>query len=181
MKKYNIAFIPKSKADEFISLSKLKEKKELTYMLGEGSLPHVTVCQFYLEEDNLEETWREICTNSSYETISLTFKKYSHITFGNDIYWLSLIPEESEELNEIFDYVLKTVTPIRKDKYDPHLTLFNYLKKENPSELVENFIVHQDINIADEFELIIGECDKVGQLTSIVSRFENQGLRLCFS
>ncbi len=173
MKKYNIAFVPKEKAQEFITLCTVHTTKPHNYYLNEKSIPHLTICQFYLEEDNVDLLYDNIRSELITTEITLSFNKYSHLTFDENTYWLSVLPEEFEELNSIYICVSKIIKPLRSDAYDPHLTLFNYLVEDN--EKNKDFHeLDRCMNIQDEFMLVIGECDKVGQLTKIIKSFDNQ-------
>lgn len=164
-KKYGIALIPKVKIKKFISLACNKATNAVDYCVGDGSFPHVTICQFYYELKNISALWVALCNQLDEFQINLTFKKYSHITFGGDIHWVSLIPEEGNELKNLFSIISTYVKPIRSDQYDPHLTLFNYKSCEKDAlDLVES------INISDKFDLILGEFDEVGQLVRILRK-----------
>jgi hypothetical protein len=136
----------------------------LSYCLSDNSLPHVTVCQFYYDDNQIMNLWAEINSLPIQNSCELHFKTLSTISFDNSIYWFSLIPNENGFLQNMFNILSQKVENIRKDDYDPHLTLFNFL----PETLHFNELL-QNIDICDHFNLILGECDKVGQLTKILS------------
>src|SRR5258708_30866165 len=120
MKKFNIAFIPKNNTKQFISLIEKEKKYSNSYCIGIKSIPHVTICQFYFDPENVDSVWDKICNNLEDTSIYLSFRRYSNISFDNKLYWLSLLPEEYKDLNEIFRKVTRYLTSIRKDAYNPH-------------------------------------------------------------
>lgn len=63
---------------------------------------------------------------------------------------------------------------IRKDAYDPHLTLFNFLT-ENFQTDIET--LEQGVEIKGDFQLVLGECDPVGQLTNVLATYDNKSLK----
>lgn len=174
MKKFNIAFTPKSHLEEFISLAETSKDKSHNYCLGENSIPHITVCQFFSSEDSLDKIWEEACSSVPNPTICVNLNRVSNISFDGQLYWVSLLPHRDSELQSIFSIISKIVKPIRIDEYDPHITLFNYF----PNKLNVEEVLKTKICIEDEFELVIGECDGAGQLQNILYKNEYQSLTL---
>lgn len=168
MKKYNIAFIPKKISKDVINLVQTEDVVSKEYLIGENSIPHVTVCQFYLDEDKLNDVVGSIEANVI-SSIELRFKKYSHITFNDRDYWISLLPDYNEELMEVYQTIINYVKPIREDVYDPHLTLFNYNPEESSiakKKCIE--LLETGIDIKDEFYLAVCDCDEYGQISKII-------------
>lgn len=163
LKKYNIAFVPKLKSEDFITLTKDSKHIE-NYCVGPESIPHITICQFYYNPDQIESLWDEICSEPLETTISLSFKEFSIISFDNNLYWISLLPYHVDKLTDIFNIISKKVECIRKDTYDPHLTLFN-----SHLENAHLYDTTKEIFIEDNFELVLGETDEIGQLKYIMS------------
>lgn len=170
LKKYNIAFVPKTKSNQINELASNYSNIKHNYCIEENSLPHVTVCQFYLDSEDLSDVWKSVCSKLDLTSIKLTFNSISHITFGSNTYWVSLMPNERELLFSIYGTVSSLVSSIRKDEYDPHMTLFNY-KKECKDENIDQEL--RSIVIEDNFDLVVGESDQNGQLVSIVATFCN--------
>lgn len=166
VKRLNIAFIPKKKREEFVILAQQYQLIH-SYCLGKNSIPHVTLCHFYLNENKVPDFWKEVCSKIDIPKIKLTFNKISNISFDGLVYWVSLIPEQNSYLEDIHHMISREVESLRKDKYDPHLTLFNYLKFESEPDfqglLISNFLFE------DEFYLAIGESDNFGQLIRIIA------------
>lgn len=167
MTRFNIAYIPKYQSEKFVNLADEHKTKTYNYCLGENSLPHVTISQFIADESQIGEIWGEICSFIEDQTISLVFNKLSNISFDGTIFWLSLLPEPNKSLIDVFNMVSKIVKPIRNDKYDPHLTLFNY----HSDKLDSYSSIKSGIKIEDEFELVLGESDDIGQLKNIIFYF----------
>ncbi|CAM2905899.1 hypothetical protein [Legionella worsleiensis] len=168
MERYNIAFVPKFKSNEFIALATEIIDKPFSYILGNKSIPHVTICQFYSEEHKLGDLSKKICFESSDFNLHLSFREISHTSFKKPVYWVSLLPENTLKLHEVFNYISKLVNPLRTDDYDPHLTLFNYAYINQKNEINLEKKINDKVSIQDEFELIIGTSDCFGQLTRII-------------
>ena len=52
-----------------------------------------------------------------------------------------------------------------------HLTLFNFLT-ENFQADIET--LEQGVEIKGDFQLVLGECDPVGQLTNVLATYDNE-------
>lgn len=166
MPKFNIAYVPKFKTKCFIKLTEDFNLSAHSYCLGKHSLPHVTICQFFAEERQVREVWRTICSVIDDGEISLCFKKLSHLSFDETIFWLSLLPEYNKKLIDTFNVVSGIVESIRTDEYDPHLTLCNYHK-----DSMEPYFFEQEMQ--DNFELALGESDDAGQLVRIIYTYSS--------
>jgi len=162
IKKYNLAFIPKYRINTFISLVSEEGPDTNGYCISHHSIPHITICHFFFDSLLIENVWREILNQIDQTSLRISFSSYSTITFDKNTYWLSLMPNEYEYLKELFKIVSNLIDPIRKDLYDPHLTLFNYAEKD--SETTRK-MMHKNIFIEDEFNLVLGDCDEIGQLS----------------
>ncbi len=59
LKKYNIALIPIKNSRQFVNYAIALSRNILsaTYLLGEKSLPHVSLCHFETDENNIETIW----------------------------------------------------------------------------------------------------------------------------
>lgn len=173
MKIYNIAYVPRSTQDLFIKLASSADVTKEGYCLAEDSYPHITICQFnFNSKDDLNLLWEDVCYSIEHLSIQLTFQIVSDITFNDKLYWISLLPMQVDELHRAYEIISKKVEQKRKDKYDPHLTLFNYLKKDmkkvlNPVDIFP---------IKDDFDLILGESDEIGQLKNIIFTSEISSL-----
>ena len=174
IKKYNIALIPKFRVDAFVSLVIKKRSYANGYCIGTNSIPHVTICQFLFDSVFVKNIWYDICSWMNVTTINLSFSRYSNITFDKKIYWISLIPDNLDILRELFQVISEYVTSIREDQYDPHLTLLNYPKMNSP--FIQT-ILNKDVFVEDQFELVLGCCDQLGQLEKILffNMFNQEG------
>ncbi|MFJ1267110.1 2'-5' RNA ligase family protein [Legionella lytica] len=166
MNRYCVALLPIKNSDAFIALSQ-QISLEKDYKLGINSIPHVTIAQFWFEENKLEKLWETVIERIQVTTVNLTFKKFSCLTFDNNNYWISLLPTKIKELHEL-QHQLNSIIHINSLRpYDPHLTLLstkdtNYIEKAQP-------ILNKDIFISDDFVIAIGNCDELGQFTNIFS------------
>tara|TARA_R110002126_G_scaffold247974_2_gene390843 strand:+ start:4429 stop:4971 length:543 start_codon:yes stop_codon:yes gene_type:complete len=164
-KKYGVVFIPRARSGDFISLAGNNKVNAVSYCLGEASAPHVTICQFFYDSERISDLWVMLSNQLEQVQMTITFKTYSNVTFGRDLYWISLLPEERGELERLFSIISTYVKPTRTDLYDPHLTLFNYRKSRDFSpELVDG------LSISDTFDLVVGEFDEVGQLVQVLTQ-----------
>ncbi|QDQ40156.1 hypothetical protein E3226_006935 [Legionella geestiana] len=165
MPRYNVALIPKNMGGKITSMINCRRECLAGYCLGINSLPHITVSQFYSEPTDIESVWQKICEKVENKTLYFTFNKWSNISFDGKINWLSIIPNETLEVHALFEKIKPIASPIRQDKYDPHLTLFNYIKD---ALKIESVIDSNDLGFGDEFELVLGESDEIGQLVSVI-------------
>lgn len=166
MKKYIIAYTPCQNYDTFLGLTYGKISCSEGYCIGENSIPHITLSQFYAEPEALTDIWNSVTRETNHHVIEVNFNEYSYLTFDGRVYWLSLLPSQTEELFEMHNTVSQYVDSIRKDIYDPHLTLFNFLEH---SFLTKRETLESDVSIREKFVLSLGECDSFGQLTKIIS------------
>ncbi len=170
MKKYNIALLPVNKGAAFVEISQKFSMMDPIYNLGEKSLPHVTLCQFYREESEIEAIWEKVCDALSDHALDLEFKNFSLITFDNKMFWISLLPGVSPELHKLQEEVASILKVSSIRAYDPHLTLMSTLdsKYENKAAL----LIKDYHPIADKFILALGECDELGQFVRIIHQKE---------
>ncbi|MBX3710206.1 MAG: hypothetical protein KIT56_09520 [Gammaproteobacteria bacterium] len=129
-------------------------------------MPHVTLCQFQAEESTIRELWDKACNALTEHTISLELKDFSCISFDNEIFWVSLMPDHRTLLNDMHNVVSKIVNSPAKKSYDPHLTLIN--TKDSEYEKMADKLIKTYSPISDEFVLSIGECDEIGQFTKLL-------------
>jgi len=173
--KYNIAFIPLNNSREFIKLSHRFTSIADKYLLGENSLPHVTISQFMADETEIQALWNKVCSKLTKYTVELEFNEFSCITFDNNIYWVSLLPakvNELVEINKIIDETLKKETMNSSKKYDPHLTLVN-TKNNFYKKLADNISKTTKL-IGDRFMLSLGVSDEVGQFKKVLFKMEEK-------
>lgn len=168
MKKFNVAFLPLQKGQELILLSKKLIFLNPEYQLGDTSLPHLTLCQFYAEESDIDTIWDNICDNVEVDTINLEFSDFSFVTFDNVTYWISLLPKDSGELHILHSKISSIVHSTSNKPYDPHLTLIS--TKDNFYEFKGKPVSEGYKVISDRFILSLGECDSLGQFTRILKQ-----------
>jgi 2'-5' RNA ligase len=169
-KKYNIAFIPVNHAAKFVEMSNRFISLVDAYLPGDNSISHLTVCQFMAEEKNVMKLWVEVCNALQQKTINLIFTEFSYLTFNNEIWWISLLPEQTERLHEIHRLVASIIKhPLNYsyDEYDPHVTLIS-TRHADCEEFVNEVASDCDI-IEDKFVLALGNCDHVGQITDVLA------------
>ncbi|MDP3560056.1 MAG: 2'-5' RNA ligase family protein [Legionellaceae bacterium] len=170
MKKYNIALLPVNKRDAFIAFSQKFSIMDPLYNLSEKSLPHVTLCQFYREESEVEATWEEVCAALNSHALDLEFKSFSFITFDNTIFWISLMPRDVPKLYKLQAEVASVLKVSGKKPFDPHLTLMSTLDAAYESKAAS--LIEEYRPIADKFILALGECDELGQFVNIIHQKE---------
>lgn len=170
MKKYNIALLPVDKSAAFVEVSQQFSMMDPIYHLGEKSLPHVTLCQFYRDESEIEATWEEVCAALNHHALELEFKNFSLITFDNTMFWISLMPGVAPELHKLQAEVASILNASSKRPYDPHLTLMGTLDSAYEGKAAPLIEGYQPI--ADKFILALGECDELGQFVRIIYQKE---------
>jgi 2'-5' RNA ligase len=165
-KRFNIAFLPKSKSTEFINIAKDFYDFAGSYKINSHSLPHITLCQFMAEEDEAKELWLKVCDSPITNSISLTLRDISRVAVDSSN-WISILPDNLEALKKIH-FVIANLIEGRIgrcfEEYDPHMTLFNFAD-ENYKDKLE-FLKCEGIQ--DEFHLVLGRSDEVGQFVKVV-------------
>lgn len=170
--KYNIAFIPKKNQEQFITFAEKVHKAAGigAYLLGEHSIPHVSLCHFEAEELQIEKIWTEI-KFLNIESIKLTFDEirsksyHGHPKWGG-VSWVSLISDNLDQLKNIHLNVASIVKkPLNASfyQYDPHLTLLNSYNEQ--ACLAFNYKLLNPL--IDDFFMSLGPIDKNGQLLKI--------------
>lgn len=168
--KYNFALIPNTKSDEVIMFANKFSNISDKYLLGQCSLPHVTLYQFEIDECKVDYLWKLACKTLEEKTMNLEFDKFSCLTFDNKVYWVSLLPNDCEELHKMHAIIAEIINkPINK-KFDPHMTLINTKNKDYEREVER--LLSSYTQIADQFTLSLGKSDDIGQLTEIIHRHE---------
>ena len=167
--KYNIALLPNNNSELIVRYAKIFSKIADQYILGEKSLPHLTLCQFYADPKEAFEIWNKVNDLISHSSISLKFKEISCLTFDEKVFWVSLLPEHNEELLKLHHIVVSCVkNPHGRigQNYDPHITLMNTIQRDHQNYLkrLSNYF----IPFEDSFKIAIGRSDEPGQFIEII-------------
>lgn len=167
-KKYNLALVPTSKSEEFITLSQKFSNISDKYLLGNNSLSHVTLYQFEADEKEIRNIWKRTCEIWEEKSINLEFSKFSCITFDDKIYWVSLLPNNCDVLHKMHRVITEVIKLPIKKIFDPHLTLVSTKNKDYQKEAVK--LSPSYTPITDIFILALGKTDEIGQFTEIIHR-----------
>lgn len=166
LQKYNLALLPLTITKKITELSHQLSELADTYLLGDTSLPHLTLYQFKYEESDLPQLWERICNAWHSQNIFLELKEISCISFDAHTYWASLLPSQTSEIFEMHSQVATILgLPVKKN-FDPHVTLINTLNP-NYTPIAYN-IISPHIPLKDEFKLALGSRDIFGQFTSLI-------------
>jgi len=165
-KKYNLALTPTCKGYEAVKLANKLAHIADNYLLGEKSLPHVTLYQFQAEENDIDSIWKKVCGTWEEKPINLIFNKFSCITFNDDIFWVSLLPDNLDVLNKMHVFIANILLLPVKKAFDPHMTLINTKHKEYETEVEKLSRSYEPIE--DNFLLSLGASDDIGQLTELI-------------
>lgn len=166
-KKYNIALTPTSKGSEFIDMAKHFAPLHDQYCLGTHSLPHVTLIQFYADENLVTHLWENACQTIKPHQLTLRFSAFSVTSSNNTLFWVALMPDQRETLYGMHLAAAEVVGEMPRDNYDPHLTLIN---TKDPTCQVRTTLLEKKYQvISDEFVLSIGDCDAHGQVTGLIT------------
>jgi 2'-5' RNA ligase len=169
MVKYNLALTPSSKNLEAIECANQFTKLADSYLLGENSLPHVTLYQSEAKDEEICQIWNRIVTVWKEEMVHLEFRKLSCLSFDDSIFWVSLLPNNCDKLHEMHRLIAQILGETIKQNFDPHMTLFN-TKNKDYQKVVESIkCIYKPL--ADDFILSLGTCDSVGQLTKILFKY----------
>lgn len=170
IKKYNLALLPMIKSEEVVNVSQSFSNMADKYLLGEHSLPHLTLYQFEIEESEVDNLWEKVREEWDEKSIDLVFEKFSCLTFDNNIYWVSLLPDHADILYEMHEKIADIINHPIKKYFDPHMTLISTKNKDYEKE-VDKFSVHYK-PVRDNFILKLGKCDDVGQFTDVVYQYD---------
>ena len=168
-KKYNLALVPVSQTNSVIALAKKFTNIADKYILGENSLPHVTLYHFHAEEKEIDRIWKEVCNVWKEKQLYLRFDHYSCGIFNN-IFWISLLPDNMDNLHQLHALVANILGLPIKETFDPHMTLINTKNTNYDKEAALIFNSYEPIK--DMFALVLGKSDDVGQLVNIINQFK---------
>lgn len=167
--KYNLALIPTQKSANFVSLALNFSNISSTYLLGENSLPHITLYAFQDTESNIQQHITAIDTALNSKTLTLKLNEFSYITFDKHIFWISLLPDNKQILRNMHQTIAQTLNLPTKISFDPHLTLTNTLIGNYHQQIEEVKRVYEPIE--ETFKLALGLSDDVGQIIKITHSF----------
>jgi 2'-5' RNA ligase len=167
--KYNLALIPLFKNNQVRLLAQKFSTYADKYILGEKSLPHVTLYQFRIAEDTTNHLWNRICKKWEEPPITLEFNTFSFTKNDKDIFWIALLPNQRNILDKMHTQIANILQLPVKTAFDPHMTLIN--SKNIESETAIPAVADSYKPIKDNFVLSLGKSDEVGQLTEIIYRF----------
>ena len=168
MKRYNLALLPLTIGSQAVHLAKVFSKLSDSYLLGEGSKPHVTICQFYAQESEVEGIWKKASQMFTERSLHLDFNEVTSLVIHEKL-WVQLIPEPNERLQFLHNQLAKMVeSPLGLvfEAYSPHLTLANVRNAEREKAAQE--VSALQLSLSDDFILSLGSCDEVGQFTGVL-------------
>lgn len=169
--KYNLALLPASQAvaQGFIDFAALHTALADGYLLGNNSLPHVTIHQFLAHDVVVPDLIDLIEASNLTKTLELQLSEFSCLSFDGHSYWTSLLPNQRDTLTTLHqEYAQLLHLPI-KPNYDPHLTLFRTLDPNYQDRVNQTKKLYTPLN--DTFKLTLGKSDPLGQFIEIVARF----------
>ena len=173
--KFNVALVPKSDMEQFIRYAEVLSANapaDRYHIGGDASIPHVSLCHFECEPANIDEVWEEI-ENLDISDLRLRFEHHRSRTYPDNpkdagVSWVSLVPDHLESLKDLH---LQVADIIKKPlngafaNYDPHMTLFNSKRDEQCAQLnIDTRLIEP---LEDDFSVVIGTIDNVGQITQI--------------
>ena len=164
--KYNLALIPVKASNAVINYAQFLSNIADDYLLGEHSLPHVTLYQFQANESEIKSIWQKAKNELAQTTIELTFETFSCTTSDNVIYCTSLLPDKRGVLMKMHNTIADIVNQPVKPNYDPHMTLIN--TKDPAYKVLVRKLSETYVPISDIFILALGKSDAIGQLTEII-------------
>lgn len=164
--KYNLALRPLNISAQLQDFAQGFSHLAASYLLGEASLPHVTLYQFEIDGNDLATIWNKTTEQWKEKPLSLRFDSYSFINFYKDIFWLSLTPNHKETLDRMHALIASILQAPLKTDFAPHLTLINTKNRDYLPEIEASFQSYTPLS--DLFILCLGKSDASGQLTEII-------------
>ncbi len=135
---FNLALYPQDAhlVSDCVALAQANFKEQASeYLLGENAHPHVTLCQFQANEEQLESIWSEVEKLELELNLKALTLRFHHFYikpgfhFHKDKYWLGLAMSATAELMAL-QKALHTLlaqmnieSPTIPQSYFPHLTL----------------------------------------------------------
>lgn len=171
MKKINIALIPQTRSADVVHCASHFSEIADRYFLSETSLPHVTLHQLYINEDDIQALVAKINASGVRQSIVLAFDSFSCVTFDGVTHWASLMPDKFDELHQMHKIIAEVISLPVKSHYDPHMTLMS-TKQKNYESMVEN-VKKAYTTIEDTFVLSVGYSDEIGQYLEAIHRFHD--------
>ena len=169
--RYNIALVANTCTNTVISYAKNFTDIADKYLLSNASLPHVTLHQFDANNDELSNIIAKLESSNVTKSLELEFENFSCITFGNNIFWASLLPNKINEIISLHVDIANLLKMPIKKSFDPHMTLMS--TKECRYEEKVNSLKKIYKPIKDEFTLTIGHSDEIGQYLKVIQLFED--------
>lgn len=143
------------------------------YILGKDGLAHVTLCQFYAEDDAAAlEAFQTFYYKSDIELVIKTFRLRPGTNDNSDKYMAEILIEKSPELLErqktCFEHLeAKGIEPLTlPETYSPHITLARLTKPMTPPSDLELSVPAFE---KAPFRLVVGTATHSGVLTKILS------------
>jgi 2'-5' RNA ligase len=169
MKKFNLALLPCKAEGEAVNLAQRFATLSESYLLGKGSKPHVTLCQFYSEEEQVAEIWEKANQITSGKVLHLCFNQISDFHSEEGRIYIQLVPEPNEALQQWHEKIAHLIeAPLGRvfEAYFPHLTLATIQKARLEQAYAE--MSQLKIKFKDDFRLGLGRCDEVGQVIELL-------------
>ena len=170
LKRFNVALIPTQANQQVIDCASHFSKIADNYLLGEHSLPHLTLYQFNASESDITSVIAKLASSPIANPIHLSFETFSCISFDQKVHWASLMPDKMDALTQLHQKVAAILGQPIKPSYDPHMTLMN--TRQGDYEVLVDAVKKNYEVIKDTFVLSIGESDEVGQYLKVIHRFE---------
>lgn len=164
--RYNIALIPSSSGNTVIECSRKFSAISDGYLLGDESLPHVTLYQFSAEESGILLILEKLAASDIAKSIDLEFAAFSCISFDEITYWASLMPDKVSELNQMHRVVAEQIGHPFKVGFDPHMTLMS--TKDKDYERLVDDVKKGYSPIRDSFILSLGRADEIWQYSKVL-------------
>ena len=164
--KYNFALTPLHHRQKIIHYAQQLSHLTDQYILGEHSLPHVTLYQCHFDESEIKYRWQNVCQTLEQKLIELSFANVSCTTSNQEVYWISLMPDQRNILTNMHQTIAAVLNLPVKEDYDPHMTLLN---TKDPRSLSISEAFKQTYSpIIDTFVLSLGNSDEIGQYTQVI-------------
>ncbi|MDQ5935912.1 MAG: hypothetical protein QG574_3233 [Cyanobacteriota bacterium erpe_2018_sw_21hr_WHONDRS-SW48-000092_B_bin.40] len=173
---FNLALYPQDAhlASTCVALAQANFKDQASeYLLGENAHPHVTLCQFQANGEQLESIWSEVeKLGLEPESLALRFHHFyikPGFHFHKDKYWLGLAMSATTELMALQKALhsllekMNIESPTLPQSYFPHLTLarchtLDYAHPPQIKELPTLDIWQQDF----VFQVSLGRSNEFG-------------------
>lgn len=170
--KYNIGLLAVKQPENYVQIAQQHFSKVAQgYILSDTSLPHITICQYWGKETSLIPIINTLKKIGEAPKIHFTGLSFTKDQEQPHIWWAELSVAQHPDLIHLHRFVVQLleehqISPLNdsRDLYRPHLTFARIAR-------LVSYDFSSEILKEEQFRLVLGEADDLGQFTKVIHRF----------